>query len=104
MKYMLLIAGADEGWDHLDEAGQRALYARIETWWDERKAAGELLEGAQLQPSTTATTTCALPVVTFQAVSMAISAFAVPPVCPVLRRLYCSRNRGSLGVTLACSR
>ena len=21
MKYMLLIAGADEGWDHLDEAG-----------------------------------------------------------------------------------
>ena len=56
MKYMLLIAGADEGWDHLDEAGQRALYARIETWWDERKAAGELVEGAQLQPSSTATT------------------------------------------------
>ena len=41
MKYMLLIAGADEGWDHLDEAGQRELYGRIETWWDERKAAGE---------------------------------------------------------------
>ena len=56
MKYMLLIAGADEGWDHLDEAGQRALYGQIETWWDERKAAGELLEGAQLQPSSTATT------------------------------------------------
>lgn len=56
MKYMLLIGGPEDGWDHLDEAGQRALYARVETWWDERKAAGELLEGAQLQPSTTATT------------------------------------------------
>lgn len=56
MKYMLLIAGADGGWDHLTEAEQGALYARVSTWWDERMASGELLEGAQLQPSSTATT------------------------------------------------
>jgi hypothetical protein len=53
---MLLIGGTEDGWDHLDEEGQRALYARITTWWDERKATGELLEGAQLQPASTATT------------------------------------------------
>jgi hypothetical protein len=56
MKYMLLIGGTEDGWGHLDEAEQRALYGRIENWWDERKAAGELLEGAQLQPASTATT------------------------------------------------
>lgn len=56
MKYMLLIGGAEDGWDHLNEAEQGAPYARISRWWDERTAAGELLEGAQLQPSSTATT------------------------------------------------
>jgi len=56
MKYMLLIGGAEDGWDHLSEGEQKALYGRITTWWDERTAAGEILEGAQLQPSSTATT------------------------------------------------
>jgi hypothetical protein len=56
VKYMLLIGGAEDGWGHLSEAEQHALYARIETWWDERRATGELLEGAQLQPASTATT------------------------------------------------
>jgi len=56
MKYMLLIGGAEDGWNHLSEGEQGALYARISSWWDERTAAGEILEGAQLQPSSTATT------------------------------------------------
>jgi len=56
MKYMLLIAGAEDGWDHLSEAEQADLYARVRTWWDERAAAGEVLEGSQLQPASTATT------------------------------------------------
>jgi hypothetical protein len=56
MKYMLLIGGAEGNWDHLTDVEQRALYARIEGWWEERKAAGDLLEGAQLQPASTATT------------------------------------------------
>lgn len=56
MKYMLLIAGADDGWNHLDEAGQRELYGQVSTWWNEKVAAGQILEGAQLQPASTATT------------------------------------------------
>ena len=56
MKYMVLIADTEEGWDHLDDDGQRALYQRISAWWDEHKAAGEIVEGHQLQPVETATT------------------------------------------------
>lgn len=56
MKYMVLIADTEEGWDHLDDDGQRALYRRISSWWDEHKAAGEIVEGHQLQPVETATT------------------------------------------------
>jgi hypothetical protein len=56
MKYMLLIGGATDGWDHLDGDGQRQLYQRISDWWDERVAAGEILDGHQLQPVETATT------------------------------------------------
>ena len=56
MKYMLLIGGTEDGWDHLNEAEQAQLYGRIEAWWGERTTAGEILEGAQLQPSSTATT------------------------------------------------
>ena len=56
MKYMMLIGNTAEGWDHLDAEQQRALYERISAWWDERTAAGEVLEGHQLQPAETATT------------------------------------------------
>jgi hypothetical protein len=56
MKYMVLIANTEEGWDHLDADGQRELYGRIVTWWDERTQAGEIIEGHQLQPVETATT------------------------------------------------
>jgi hypothetical protein len=56
MKYMVLIASTADGWDHLDADAQQALYQRIETWWDERATAGEILEGHQLQPAETATT------------------------------------------------
>jgi hypothetical protein len=56
MKYMVLIASEPDGWDHLDAEGQRALYQRIATWWGERAAAGEILDGHQLQPAETATT------------------------------------------------
>lgn len=56
MKYMLLIAGAEDGWDYMSEAEQAELYARVGAWWGERAAAGEILEGAELQPASTATT------------------------------------------------
>lgn len=56
MKYMVLIGNTAEGWDHLDEQGQRELYQQIGTWWNERASAGEITEGYQLQPVETATT------------------------------------------------
>ena len=34
MKYMVLIASEPDGWDHLDAAGQEALYQRISAWWE----------------------------------------------------------------------
>jgi len=56
MKYMLIIAGADDGWAHLSETEQAALYEKIRAWGGEHAAAGEILDGHELQPSTTATT------------------------------------------------
>jgi hypothetical protein len=56
MKYMVLISGSNEAWAGMDEAEQAALYQRIASWWNERAAAGEILEGHQLQPAETATT------------------------------------------------
>ncbi len=56
MKYMVLIGSTADGWDYLDADGQRALFQRISTWWDEHSASGEILEGHQLQPAETATT------------------------------------------------
>jgi hypothetical protein len=56
MKYMVLIGSQPDGWDHLSEDEQRALYQRIGAWWDEHAGAGEILEGHELQPAETATT------------------------------------------------
>jgi hypothetical protein len=56
MKYILLIASAPDGWDNMSEAEQADLYARVGTWWGEHSAAGEILEGSELQPPSTATT------------------------------------------------
>lgn len=56
MKYMLLIGGSEDGWAHLSESEQEALYGRIGAWWAEQVAAGRILEGHQLQPAATATT------------------------------------------------
>ncbi|HEY7463529.1 MAG TPA: YciI family protein [Candidatus Limnocylindria bacterium] len=56
MKYMVLIGSTAEGWDHLSKPEQDALYQKISDWWAEHAAAGEILEGHQLQPVETATT------------------------------------------------
>ena len=56
MKYMLLIGGPEDQWDHMSEAEQAELYGQIAAWWGEHAASGEMLEGAELQPSATATT------------------------------------------------
>ncbi|MEO8246816.1 MAG: YciI family protein [Chloroflexota bacterium] len=56
MKYMVLIASDGETWAGIDEAEQGQIYGRILAWWEERSAAGQILEGHQLQPVETATT------------------------------------------------
>jgi hypothetical protein len=55
MQYMMLIC--DNGaWEQLGEDESRAVYGRIERWWNEHQVAGRIAEGHQLQPPETATT------------------------------------------------
>ena len=56
MKYMVLIAGAEDSRDGLSEQDRSAVYQRILSWWDEQTKSGKVLEGHELQPSLTATT------------------------------------------------
>jgi hypothetical protein len=56
MKYMMLIADSEEGWEHMSAEEQGALYERIGAWWGEQTAAGRIVEGHQLESPATATT------------------------------------------------
>ena len=59
MKYMLLFAGSEEYFDSFrsfPEDVQKAALARVDQWSRDHMAAGRLLEGHRLQPSSTATT------------------------------------------------
>ena len=51
MKYMMLIVGNQDAEETLD-----AGYGRILAWWNEHAAAGRIVDGHELQPSSTATT------------------------------------------------
>lgn len=56
MKYMMLIAGDEARWAARGEEERRALYGRIGAWWNAEEAAGRIVDGHELEPSTTATT------------------------------------------------
>jgi len=56
MKYMVLIAGAEDQRDDLSEQDRAAVYQRILSWWEQQSKSGKVLEGYELQPSLTATT------------------------------------------------
>jgi hypothetical protein len=56
MKYMMMIAGSEETWAGMSQAEEQELYGRIGRWWEEQAAAGRIVDGHELQPSTTATT------------------------------------------------
>lgn len=56
MKYMMLIVGNEEIWASRTKEELDALYARIGAWWGEQAAAGRVVEGHELEPSSTATT------------------------------------------------
>ena len=55
MKYMMLIADSEDGMATSTEE-EKATYGRIGEWWNEHTAAGRIIEGHELQPSSTATT------------------------------------------------
>src|SRR5260370_42070520 len=59
MKYMLMSAG-DEDYYAVSQSfpgeKQKEALERVAKWWDEQMAAGRLLEGHGLQPTSTATT------------------------------------------------
>ena len=55
MKYMMMIAGSGpEG--GVDEERSTVAYQRIVEWWNGHEEAGRIIEGYQLEPSSTATT------------------------------------------------
>ena len=59
MKYMLMFAGDEEyyaGFESFSKEKQMEALARVGRWWEEQMAAGRLLEGHGLQPTSTATT------------------------------------------------
>jgi len=55
MKYMMLIADREDGMARSTEE-EKAIYGRIGAWWNEHETAGRIIEGHELQPSSTATT------------------------------------------------
>jgi hypothetical protein len=56
MKYIMLIAGSEETWSTRTDEENAALMERIGRWWGEQAAAGTIVDGHELQPSSTATT------------------------------------------------
>jgi hypothetical protein len=55
MKYMLLIHDDEKGWAKLSEAERGKIYAEYGQFGQSVKASGHYLAGAQLQPTTMAT-------------------------------------------------
>lgn len=55
MKYMLLIHDDEQGWAKLSDAERQKIYAEYGQFGQSVKASGNYLAGAQLQPTTTAT-------------------------------------------------
>ena len=56
MKYLALIHTSDEQWAAQSDAERSEMYGRYRTFTDDVAASGKLLDGAELQPATTATT------------------------------------------------
>ena len=55
MKYMMLIGGSEELWSERTDEENAAIYERIERWWGEQATAGTIVDGHQLESSSTAT-------------------------------------------------
>jgi hypothetical protein len=53
---MMLIVGDENAETEAPPPEREALYGRIFAWWNEQTEAGRIVDGHELQPSTTATT------------------------------------------------
>jgi hypothetical protein len=56
MKYLMFIGGTEDDEAALSEAERAAMYERIGEWWGRQEAAGRIVGGHELHPSSTATT------------------------------------------------
>ena len=56
MKYMLMFASEETQDSTVPAEELQAVYARVGEWWEKYTRSGNILEGHQLQPSSTATT------------------------------------------------
>jgi hypothetical protein len=56
VKFLALIYGDEQAWDDLGEADRTAIYAKYRSFSEDAGAAGKLVDGAEIQPSRTATT------------------------------------------------
>jgi hypothetical protein len=55
MKYLLLIHDEEQAWEKMSEADKKAIYAEYGQFSEQIKASGNMITGAQLQPTSTAT-------------------------------------------------
>ena len=56
MRYLALIHSDEQAWAALPDEAQQAIYARYRAFVDDTQAAGKLVEGHELKPTSTATT------------------------------------------------
>ena len=56
MKYLALIHASDERWAALPDEERTSIYADYRAFDETGRASGKLLDGAELQPASTATT------------------------------------------------
>src|SRR5574341_2243407 len=56
MKYMLMFVGTEDDWERFSPEEKKGAYDEIMKWWGEHSAAGRIVGGEELKPTTTATT------------------------------------------------
>ncbi|OGO67118.1 MAG: hypothetical protein A3G84_03105 [Chloroflexi bacterium RIFCSPLOWO2_12_FULL_71_12] len=56
MKYMLMFVGTEADWERFSPEDKKKAYDEIMKWWGEHSAAGRIVGGEELKPTSTATT------------------------------------------------
>jgi len=56
VKYMLMFVGTEADWERFSPEDRKKAYDQIGKWWGENVAAGKIVGGEELKPTSTATT------------------------------------------------